>query len=73
MDARFAYLYQAFIYDILSVAESRVESLGWCTCRVGKRATIWLQDMVMDLEALEVQMDKILPRGVKGTTGTQAR
>lgn len=39
---------------------------------VGKRATLWLQDLVMDLEELEFQLSRMKLRGVKGTTGTQA-
>ena len=39
---------------------------------VGKRATLWNQDLVMDLENLEYQIEHIPFRGVKGTTGTQA-
>lgn len=39
---------------------------------VGKRATLWLQDLVCDLEDLEHAEGHIRFRGVKGTTGTQA-
>lgn len=39
---------------------------------VGKRACLWLYDLVMDLEDLELLRDSIKLRGVKGTTGTQA-
>ncbi len=39
---------------------------------VGKRATLWLQDLVMDYESLIELKSKIKLRGVKGTTGTQA-
>lgn len=39
---------------------------------IGKRASLWLQDLVMDLEDLEYFMDNLALRGVKGTTGTQA-
>jgi adenylosuccinate lyase len=39
---------------------------------VGKRATMWAQDLVLDLEELEHRMDTLRFRGVKGTTGTQA-
>jgi adenylosuccinate lyase len=39
---------------------------------VGKRATLWMQDLVMDLENLDFVISKIKLRGVKGTTGTQA-
>jgi adenylosuccinate lyase len=39
---------------------------------VGKRATLWLQDLLHDLEDLEHARSQIRFRGVKGTTGTQA-
>jgi adenylosuccinate lyase len=39
---------------------------------VGKRACLWLQDLVMDDEALEHCCAGLKFRGVKGTTGTQA-
>jgi adenylosuccinate lyase len=39
---------------------------------VGKRACLWLQDLVHDLEDLDHAEAKMRFRGVKGTTGTQA-
>jgi adenylosuccinate lyase len=39
---------------------------------VGKRATLWLQDFVLDAEALRRLTDELPFRGCKGTTGTQA-
>jgi len=39
---------------------------------VGKRATLWIQDLILDLENLDFVIDKLRFRGVKGTTGTQA-
>jgi adenylosuccinate lyase len=39
---------------------------------VGKRATLWLQDLLHDLEDLEVAHARLRFRGVKGATGTQA-
>ena len=39
---------------------------------VGKRATLWMQDLVMDMENLEFLISTLKLRGVKGTTGTQA-
>ncbi len=39
---------------------------------VGKRATLWIQDLLSDIDSLEY-LDKALKlRGAKGTTGTQA-
>ena len=39
---------------------------------VGKRATLWMQDLEMDYENLMNAISHIKLRGVKGTTGTQA-
>jgi adenylosuccinate lyase len=39
---------------------------------VGKRATLWAQDLAIDLEELEHRIATLRFRGVKGTTGTQA-
>lgn len=39
---------------------------------VGKRATLWCWDLLLDLEDLEHRLNTIRFRGVKGTTGTQA-
>lgn len=39
---------------------------------VGKRASLWLMDLVMDYETLEHQLSKAMLLGNKGTTGTQA-
>ena len=39
---------------------------------VGKRATLWLQDLEMDYNDLENLFSQFKLRGVKGTTGTQA-
>jgi adenylosuccinate lyase len=39
---------------------------------VGKRACLWLQDFVLDLEEVRRLVDWLPCRGVKGTTGTQA-
>lgn len=39
---------------------------------VGKRATLWMQDLLIDLEKLDFIINTIKFRGVKGTTGTQA-
>jgi adenylosuccinate lyase len=39
---------------------------------VGKRATLWCYEFVMDLQENEHRLDTLPFRGVKGTTGTQA-
>ncbi|KAI9189510.1 adenylosuccinase ade13 [Blastocladiella emersonii ATCC 22665] len=39
---------------------------------VGKRCTLWIQDLLMDLRNLQRARDDLAFRGVKGTTGTQA-
>lgn len=39
---------------------------------VGKRATLWMQDLMLDLENLDFVIKTLRFRGVKGTTGTQA-
>ncbi len=39
---------------------------------VGKRATLWLQDLVMDFSHLSQLILNLRLRGIKGTTGTQA-
>jgi adenylosuccinate lyase len=39
---------------------------------VGKRATLWIQDLLLDLEEVEFRLESLRFRGAKGTTGTQA-
>lgn len=39
---------------------------------VGKRATLWMQDLVLDATDLDYRIATLPFRGVKGTTGTQA-
>ncbi len=39
---------------------------------VGKRACLWLADLLADLERLESERARLRLRGAKGTTGTQA-
>lgn len=39
---------------------------------VGKRATLWLQDLIFDLADLEYVLEGLKLLGSKGTTGTQA-
>ncbi|XP_058287777.1 adenylosuccinate lyase isoform X3 [Hylobates moloch] len=40
---------------------------------VGKRCCLWIQDLCMDLQNLKRVRDDLRFRGVKGTTGTQAK
>ncbi|HEY0810730.1 MAG TPA: adenylosuccinate lyase [Longimicrobiales bacterium] len=39
---------------------------------VGKRATLWIQDFVLDVEEIEHRLDTLRFRGIRGTTGTEA-
>lgn len=39
---------------------------------VGKRATLWMQDLVLDIAEIDARIAQLPLRGVKGTTGTQA-
>ncbi len=39
---------------------------------VGKRATLWCYDFVLDLHEIEHRLGRLRFRGAKGTTGTQA-
>ncbi|KAL7566174.1 hypothetical protein ACA910_011249 [Epithemia clementina (nom. ined.)] len=39
---------------------------------VGKRSTLWMQDLLLDLERVDKEIEDLPMRGVKGTTGTQA-
>jgi adenylosuccinate lyase len=39
---------------------------------VGKRTTLWIQDLLLDLEEIEHRLAKIRFRGARGTTGTEA-
>ena len=39
---------------------------------VGKRATLWINELMMDLEELEYRAGSLKLLGSKGTTGTQA-
>ncbi len=39
---------------------------------VGKRATLWMQDLVSDLEELDFVIDNMRFLGCRGTTGTEA-
>jgi adenylosuccinate lyase len=39
---------------------------------VGKRAALWLQDFVLDVEEIEHRLSTLRYRGIRGTTGTEA-
>ena len=39
---------------------------------IGKRATLWCAELVLDLEEIDHRLEQLKFRGVKGTTGTQA-
>lgn len=39
---------------------------------VGKRAGMWLQDLLLDLEEIEHRLETLRFRGTRGTTGTEA-
>ena len=38
---------------------------------VGKRATLWLQDLLLDLEQVDAVLGELRFRGARGTTGTE--
>jgi len=70
----------ANVIDALSVfakANRDVVTLGYTHFQpaqpttVGKRATLWLYDLVTDMEQIEGVLAGLRLRGVKGTTGTQ--
>lgn len=39
---------------------------------VGKRATLWIQDLLLDIEDIEHRLSTLRFRGIRGATGTQA-
>lgn len=39
---------------------------------LGKRMSLWLYDLILDLQELDHRLETFTTRGVKGTTGTQA-
>jgi adenylosuccinate lyase len=53
-------------------------TLGWTHFQpaqpttVGRRAALWIQDLLLDLEEIEFRLATLRFRGVRGTTGTQA-
>jgi adenylosuccinate lyase len=64
--ARFAASYR----DLPCLAYTHLQPAQPTT--VGKRATLWCYDLVLDLEEIEARLEKLRFRGAKGTTGTQA-
>lgn len=57
-------------YDLPTLAYTHFQAAQPTT--VGKRATLWLQDLEMDLEQLDFQLANLRLLGCKGTTGTCA-
>ena len=39
---------------------------------LGKRTTLWIQDLLLDFEALEFELGRLRFRGARGATGTEA-
>jgi adenylosuccinate lyase len=39
---------------------------------VGKRAALWIQDLLLDIEEIEYRLESLRFRGARGTTGTEA-
>ena len=64
--ARFAYTYR----ELPTLGFTHFQPAQLVT--VGKRATLWMQDLVMDLEDLDYVLSSLRFLGSKGTTGTQA-
>ncbi|HUP20865.1 MAG TPA: adenylosuccinate lyase [Gemmatimonadota bacterium] len=57
---------------------AELPTLGWTHFQpaqpttVGKRATLWIQDLLLDLDEIAWRLGEFRLRGLKGTTGTQA-
>ncbi len=57
-------------YDVPTLAYTHFQAAQPTT--VGKRATLWLQDFLLDLERLDFELAHLRLLGCKGTTGTGA-
>jgi adenylosuccinate lyase len=64
-------------FGVFCRTHANLPCLGWTHFQpaqlttVGKRATLWAQDLLMDLRQIRHYLDTLPFRGVKGTTGTQ--
>ncbi len=56
--------------DVTTLAYTHFQAAQPTT--LGKRATLWIQDLVNDLDNLNFQLDRLRLLGCKGTTGTSA-
>ena len=56
--------------DLATLAFTHYQPAQFTT--VGKRICLWIQDLLLDFERLDLELEKLPMRGVKGTTGTQA-
>lgn len=64
--SKFAYEFK----DMPCLAYTHFQSAQPTT--VGKRATLWLMDLLLDLEEIDHTINSLMLLGSKGTTGTQA-
>jgi len=61
---------QALKYrDVATVGYTHLQPAQPTT--VGKRITLWAQDLILDVETLEFELDRLRFRGAKGATGTE--
>ena len=62
---------QALEYrDVATVGYTHLQPAQPTT--VGKRITLWIQDLILDVEAIEFELNRLRFRGAKGATGTEA-
>jgi adenylosuccinate lyase len=64
--SKFAYVYKG----LPALAYTHLQPAQLTT--VGKRATLWINELVMDLEEMDYRIKSLKLLGSKGTTGTQA-